>query len=275
MLNIKANLTYRPGGLAWGGCKVTKVMELPEKEFECFTDCPPDGLDFVMENRSLMFWRDRVPHCMLVLQEGGNDGMLVEAFCYYGPWNAKYISHARDLIQHELERDADSILQNICPDEVTGNITIHIDGIEDCDGHKYKGKCRIADMFHDALLKHPGVREVTASGDCLIVTPVQAQKQGTALRFRLRDLLQLGSLENAYIVHESADIWVPGSYFETMTDESRKAYAGILEAYVQDIRPGEYGPEIVLSGISPELLMKCSRTAQRHERAEPMLRLAM
>jgi len=250
-------------------------MELPEKEFEYFTNCPPDGLDFVMENRSLMFWRDRVPHCMLVLREGGNDGMLVEAGCYYGPWNAKYISNARELIQHELERDADYVLRNIKPDEASGSIVIYLENLVDCDGHNLKGDCEIARMFYDALLKHPEVDGVTLSDDSLIVTSAQTQRQGLPLRLKLRDLLQLGGLDNAFIVHGTADVAVPGSYFGTMTDKAMKAYAGILEADVQDIRPGEYGPEVVISGASPELLMRCSRTAQRHEHIEPMLRLAM
>jgi len=77
------------------------------------------------------------------------------------------------------------------------------------------------------------------------------------------------------MVHETADVLVPGNYFAAMPSRGHKTYAAILDATVNEIRLSEHGPEVVLSGVSPELLMKFCKAVDKQEQAGYTMKLAM
>lgn len=61
-------------------CVVEKMVELPKQEYRFFCNHLLEEQDFIKENRDLMYVDDEERyHCLLVLEEGGEDGILVEA----------------------------------------------------------------------------------------------------------------------------------------------------------------------------------------------------
>ncbi len=61
-------------------CIVSKVVEIPQERFDYFQSHLLEDTDFIIQNRGEMGYEaDGTRHCILVLPEGGNDGILVDA----------------------------------------------------------------------------------------------------------------------------------------------------------------------------------------------------
>ena len=86
-------------------CEVEKIIVLPEDRFLAFRRNLQADQDFISDNADLMkTGADEVEHCILVLGEGSDDGILVDSF---GTAHAKFsafISGARQLLAFEEQR---------------------------------------------------------------------------------------------------------------------------------------------------------------------------
>jgi hypothetical protein len=86
---------------------------------------------------------------------------------------------------------------------------------------------------------------------------------------KLRDLMMVGSLSNAYLTHTDPEVsFVDAGLLDTLTDTGREEYAALLNAEVVSIRSDDGLPEIVLGGIEPQTLMDFYEAAMDHRRAE-------
>ena len=272
MLQFKAYLERKPTDFKYPICQIEKVIVLPAQEFNDLVARPYVDRDFIRENRELMGQRDGAYRCLLTLSSSGNDGILIESegagYVRYGA----FIPHARDYVENELDRIAGIILKNRTPDPKTGELSIFLDDIAEHTGAEVREDSEIARMFCRILRDHPGVAVVNMIGDCMAVTPSSGQTQGAAGAVKLRDLLLLGNIENAYMVHDTVDVgFVFTGPLTILNDKGREAYADLLNAAVKEIHPGAYGPEIVLTGIDSELLVQFDRLADDHVQAESMM----
>ena len=79
-------------------CVVEKTIELNGREYARFSQNLLDDHDFILENRKSMYVdTEGVSHCLLVLGEGSDDGILVESEgSSYARYSA-YVPHARTL----------------------------------------------------------------------------------------------------------------------------------------------------------------------------------
>jgi hypothetical protein len=86
---------------------------------------------------------------------------------------------------------------------------------------------------------------------------------------KLRDLMMVGSLADAYLAHTDPEVgFVDAGLLDTLTDKGREEYAALLNARVVSIRSDDGLPEIVLAGIEPQTLMDFYEAAMDHRRAE-------
>ena len=75
-------------------CTVEMMVELSASQFQYFKTHLLDDYDFLKENRDKMgYTQDGVRHCILVLSESGNDGILVDA---QGSNYARYAAYLPD-----------------------------------------------------------------------------------------------------------------------------------------------------------------------------------
>lgn len=58
---------------------VEKIVELPQREYEFFTANMMNDYSFIKENKELMYLEQNIWHCLLVVGEDGNEGVLVES----------------------------------------------------------------------------------------------------------------------------------------------------------------------------------------------------
>lgn len=81
---------------------------------------------------------------------------------------------------------------------------------------------------------------------------------------KLKDVLLFETIGNAYIAHDSIDVgFVNVGRLFHMSEEDREVYKELLNARVKAIRPGAYGPEILVTGIPAQVIIKYE-SAMRH-----------
>ena len=79
-LYTSAQLMRKEPELRVDRCKVEAVVELDRNRFADFRTHLFENQEFIKEHRDLMYQdRDGVSHCLLVLGEGEEDGILVES----------------------------------------------------------------------------------------------------------------------------------------------------------------------------------------------------
>lgn len=96
-------------------CKVTKVIELKQGDYNYFSKHLLNNYDFILENHDCMGYEDDVRCCMLVLSEKGNDGILVDA---QGSAYARYVSFLPEA-RKIFDINNDITLENLSEDMVS------------------------------------------------------------------------------------------------------------------------------------------------------------
>ena len=106
MLNIRADLIRKPGDLKMPCCVVEKIIEIPAEEFDDFIARPHESRDFIRDNKDHMWMENGVGHCVLVLGQNREDGVLVEADGYDWVRYGAYLSGARAIIEAQNQSPA-------------------------------------------------------------------------------------------------------------------------------------------------------------------------
>lgn len=94
-------------------CIAEKAVELPSELFEHFSENLLNDYDFILENIDCMYQdKDGMNHCLLVLGEGQDDGILVESEgSAYARYSA-FVPNARQLWRQEQKYEP--ALQDFC-----------------------------------------------------------------------------------------------------------------------------------------------------------------
>lgn len=95
-------------------CKVEAVVELDQDQFHTFQNHMVCDYDFIHEHLEYMY-RDRngVSHCLLVLCEGKDDGVLIESEGYdYARYSA-LLPNARDYMQKQIKMIAEKLINQL------------------------------------------------------------------------------------------------------------------------------------------------------------------
>lgn len=94
-------------------CIVEKAVELPTELFKHFSENLLNDYDFILENIDCMYQdKDGMNHCLLILGEGQEDGILVESEgSAYARYSA-FVPNARQLWRQEQKYEL--ALQDFC-----------------------------------------------------------------------------------------------------------------------------------------------------------------
>lgn len=89
-MKLRAAFRRKDTDIETENCEVSKVIELPQREFDYFMTHLLDQHDFIIENRDEMgYSQNGTRRCLLVMCENGDDGILVDA---QGSGYARYSS---------------------------------------------------------------------------------------------------------------------------------------------------------------------------------------
>ncbi len=168
-------------------CVVEKTVELSAEWFEHFSENLMNDYDFIIENSDCMYQdRNGVSHCLLVLGEGRDDGILVESEgSSYARYSA-FVPNARQLAildQHpsvsaflnEMKRLTDQYVQKALAGQTDCQYRIRLDEVQSLCRHNGFH----ADLFMDMLSERPEIEYAEPlENDCLVCIAQPYLKQG-------------------------------------------------------------------------------------------------
>lgn len=196
-------------------CEIEKVIHLSDSEFARFQQTLLDNYDFLRENADLMRVEDGVTHCLLVVGESFEDGILVNSegsdyarYAAYFPNAKSYLltqGQTQQVVQAEAPAVAAPVVTGISPTllaygEKMGKIIDKaiLEALECHDGSTYMlslteirdaNKFVLFDeeMFMDMLRERPEIAEMEGGdlGDILITLDPDAVIQYDLSKMRV------------------------------------------------------------------------------------------
>ena len=167
-----------------------------------------------------------------------NGGSLTEAFA-----EATGLDDARALVR--LTPMEGEVLNQVFGEEhsVTQRIVIHTEE-------------KKLSVEHDRQACNPCIEDGVRPLPKELVRAVEEGRQAPTIR--LKDLVLLGlPPSDVFMVHESAEVGrVPATSLYRLSLKGVEEFAPLLAAKVNAIRPGAYGMELELCGVSPHMLVK-------------------
>ena len=100
-MKLRANLLYKSKWLTPKTCHVSKTIELESHQFRHFSENLLVDHDFISGNQQHMSFSDGEYHCLLVLEKGGQDGILVNSEGHDYARYAAHVPNARGLMTLE------------------------------------------------------------------------------------------------------------------------------------------------------------------------------
>ena len=265
-LYTSAQLMRKEPELRVDRCKIEAVVELCSKEFYDFQNHLFDNQDFIKEYRDLMYQdRDGVSHCLLVLGEGEEDGILVES---EGSLYARYsalLPNARSYMQKNIQTMAEDLIKQGTAQTANGSWVIGFDEISQHFDTTVTPNNGIGQMLIAELEARDEVSEIIATEDCLEMTYYLENAPVTDdAGERLTTLFGLMgcNLEDVHILdadeeHDLATIVELNQH--TLTEQGKRDWADVLGAKVTRIYDGYYGTQIEVTGCDPSRLEAFSK----------------
>ena len=106
-LTLMAELYHKPAYFEPSECVVEKIIPLHHEKFQELTEKPLNDQDFISENRMSMYCdENEVNHCLLVYDEQGGNGLLINAEGYNYARNSAFIPHAKEMIKQYRLRES-------------------------------------------------------------------------------------------------------------------------------------------------------------------------
>ena len=238
-------------------CKIEAVVVLDAEEFENFRRRLFVARDFIADNHDYMYLdRNGISHCLLVLGEGQQDGILVDSGLSQHAKFTSFLPNAVDFMKKQIQMMADELLRNVETEIDFKSISDKFDVTVSADNG-------IGQMLIDELRGRNELAnvEVTQNSIDLIRVenaPVEVDDKHLMTLFMLMGC----NLENVHIVdsdveHDLATIVELNQ--DTLTDEGKREWSDVLGAKVTRIFDGIYGTQIEVTGCEPERLEAFSK----------------
>lgn len=279
-MKFKANFVEKPGNFQMDDCYIEKVAELSHEDFCRLKITPLANQPFLAEYKDCMLSRDGVIHCLLALDRGSNDGILVDAEQYDYARLAAYIPGMRDIVNAEMDRAAAYIIRDGIAHTEDGHWSAPFKVLENQMGLTVRAGSGLDSMLRAALKRRPEVAAVDMH-DGRIEMEYHPEycprlKEDERPGLRLKDILPV--LEGnglTSLCHENADMAVLAENLRSLSDTGREDFAALLNAGVSEIRASPEGTEIVLTDVAPEELTRFSEAYDAFMEAEEAMGLGM
>lgn len=95
-------------------CQVDVAITLNHWEFECLRNSTLDDFDFIRDSLDkLPVTNDNTRHCILALDEAGDDGILIDPQGYSYPRYSAYVPNAKQLLAMEQHPSLQAYVQDM------------------------------------------------------------------------------------------------------------------------------------------------------------------
>jgi len=256
-VKFKANFVEKPGNFQMDDCQIEKVVELTHEEFCKLKITPMEEQPFITENKSCMYSRDGILHCLLALGPNSNDGILIEAAGYDYPRLAAYIPGMRDIVNAEMDRAAEFIVRQAVENTTSGSWCVYFEELEEKLGLTIRERNGFDSMLRLALKCRPEVASVDMHDGCIeteyrpeYCRQLNSGAEDERSGLRLKELLPLLTGHGAIFLRcEEAETSVLAEDLRQLTEVGRKEHAALFDAQVFEIRDTPEGTEVVLTNV--------------------------
>ncbi len=272
--------------------EVIAVEILPHSVFTGFQRNMFNDYDFIVPFADDMHVDSNdIAHAMLVLDEEGEDGILINSEgSYYGRYTS-YLPKAKKLIRDEIQEVAQAIIKGRFGDNGNGSWVVGFDDIKEHFDLTVTPNNGIGTLLLEELENQEEVGEIIATEDCFEITQYLDQVPEDAdVGEKFMTVLSLMgcNLEDVHLVdkdeeHELATIVELNS--KMLTEEGKREWADVLNAKVERIYEGSYGLQVEVSGcptnrlcdfsfalagyVSPECFNKWFKNPEKIEKEAP------
>jgi hypothetical protein len=155
---------------------VEAVTVLPHEQYNRFANNLLYDYDFIIEQNDMMrVDSDGITHVLLVLDEEGEDGILVNsegsAYARY----TGYMSGAKKKLRDEIKEIVDAIIQGRFGDTGKGSWVVGFDDVKEHFDLTVNQTNGIGEMLIEELESREEVGEIIATEDCLEITEYLSQ----------------------------------------------------------------------------------------------------
>lgn len=247
-------------------CKIEDVVELSNAEYHYFRCRLLNNYDFIAENVDKMYNDDEgVCHCLLVLGEGENDGILVESEgSHYARYSA-FLPNAREFIQKNIQTMADELIFEATYNTENGLWVVGFDEMSQRFDSTVTFQNGIGQKLIEELERRKEVSQIIATEDSIEMT---CHLEHTPVTHNSEDgLMNLFSLmgcnlSEIHLVHDEEEhdlATIEELNQNTLTEEGKAEWSDVLNAKVVGIYSGYYGTQISLKDVKPERLEAFSK----------------
>lgn len=254
-------------------CSIEKLVVLPEPKYRQFCTKMLADYDFIAENRELMY-AEGVPgaeayHCLLVMGEDSEDGVLVES---EGAGYARYASYQpyiKSYLREQLRMAADDILRGEMGKQADGSWLIGWDDIKEHLDITVSRTNGIGQLLVEELNHREEVAEAIATEDGMEMSMILTRNKHAGVL----DLFSIMgcNLTDVCLCHAKAEQYnepIARLNRDTLTAEGRKEWRDILSADVCGITASGGHTVITVTGCNPSRLAEFSGMVTGHCSAE-------
>ena len=250
-MKIKTNFSYALNYFGEADCRIERLIEASPEDFKELQISLQDN-PLLLKHKDCMYEQDGVCHCLLVLEQEGYDGILVESKGPGYPFYGAYITGMRDVLNGELSRAADFIVRQCMENSQEGSWQIQFN---DPPGraHGYVPFNELSERFGlttrpgnglDAMLlnilrRRPGITDADL-GDGIVETTIAADshiypntQRNTSVEFSLDRVTALfkNAVSSALGLYRGEDLYamLHGSFGLTLQEIRDHRYLSDLE----------------------------------------------
>ena len=253
-MNFKARFERKENTPDVSEADIVGVTELSREQYSRFYGQMRNDYDFIADYANETYDDGERKHCLLVLCEGDDDGILI---CSEGSAYARYSSYlpkARKILEDEIRCVADRMIKGRFGDTGKGSWVIGFDDIKEHFDLTVSPTNGIGEMLLGELEVQEEVGAVIATEDCFEISEYlqNAPEDASASEKLLTVFSLMGcNLEDVHLLdadeeHEVATIAELNR--NTLTDEGKRDWSDVLAAKVERIYDGVYGTQIEVSG---------------------------
>lgn len=253
-MNFKARFERKENTPDVSEADIVGVTELSREQYSRFYGQMLNDYDFIADYANETYDDGERKHCLLVLCEGDDDGILI---CSEGSAYARYSSYlpkARKILEDEIRCVADRMIKGRFGETENGSWVIGFDDIKEHFDLTVSPTNGIGEMLLGELEVQEEVGAVIATEDCFEISEYlqNAPEDASASEKLLTVFSLMGcNLEDVHLLdadeeHEVATIVELNR--NTLTDEGKRDWSDVLAAKVERIYDGAYGTQIEVSG---------------------------
>lgn len=253
-MNILASLQRNEPKLNLDTCIIKDIVEVFEKTFENFKNNLMQDHVFIEFRKDMMYQEDGVNHCVLVLGEGSDDGILVQSQGRIYAFNTAFIPQARKLVDAHIKQLADYITSEGTEHTEDGKWSNTYEELYHHFGGQITDKNGNGKLLKAELEKRDEVNELIMTEDCIEMTYhleycQNCQHSGIEGTMSLLSLMGC-NLYNAHLEPEYTHndiVAINELSLNSLTEEGKAAWDDVLSSTVAEISSNGKGLLIKLT----------------------------